>query len=70
MLFNGPTYWILPFERDYSRDAEEWENLWTAILETISPPAKQHTTWDMVLQTLDNRTFQNITFDAKGFRVV
>lgn len=24
----------------------------------------------LVLQTLDNRTFQNITFDAKGFRVV
>lgn len=61
MLGNGLTNCVPPFQRDYSWDEEEWEDLWTAILDTISPTGEPaHYMGYLVLQTLDNPTFQII----------
>ncbi len=65
LLGNGLTYHIPPFQRDYSWDEEEWEDLWIDILGTFptqngseSEPA--HYMGYLVLQTRDNRIFSVI----------
>jgi hypothetical protein len=61
LLGNGLIYRIPRFQRDYSWDEEEWEDLWMDLLGTFpidGEPA--HYMGYLVLQTSDNRTFEVI----------
>ncbi|MDW8395082.1 MAG: DUF262 domain-containing HNH endonuclease family protein [Anaerolineae bacterium] len=58
LLGNGLSYRVPPFQRDYSWDEEEWEDLWTDILGTFPEDGEPaHYMGYLVLQTTDNRTF-------------
>jgi hypothetical protein len=58
LLGNGLIYRIPRFQRDYSWDEEQWEDLWTDILGTLSPDGEPaHYMGYLVLQTDDNRNF-------------
>ena len=61
LLGNGLSYRVPPFQRDYSWEEDEWDNLWQdiqGILESDGEPA--HYMGYLVLQTSDNKTFDVI----------
>lgn len=61
LIGNGLTYRIPAFQRDYSWDEEEWEDLWrdlTAVLQDGGESA--HYMGYLVLETADERTFEVI----------
>jgi len=61
LLGNGLTYRIPRFQRDYSWDEEQWEDLWTDILATLPRDGEPaHYMGYLVLQTFDNRSFEVI----------
>ena len=63
LLGNGLFYKIPRFQRDYSWTLEQWENLWTDILNTIKDPSQEddsHYMGYLVLQSTDDKTFEVI----------
>lgn len=61
LLGNGLIYRVPPFQRDYSWDEEQWEELWTDIVGTLPPDGEPaHYMGYLVLQTSNNRTFEVI----------
>ncbi len=61
LLGNGLIYRIPRFQRDYSWDEEQWEDLWDDILGTLPADGEPaHYMGYLVLQTADNRTFEVI----------
>lgn len=61
LLGNGLTYRIPRFQRDYSWDEEQWEDLWADLLGTLRPDGEPaHYMGYLVLQTADNRIFEVI----------
>ena len=56
-------YKIPRFQRDYSWTLEQWEDLWTDILNTIEDPSQEndsHYMGYLVLQSTDDKTFEVI----------
>ena len=63
LLGNGLFYKIPRFQRDYSWTLEQWEDLWTDILNTIEAPSQEndsHYMGYLVLQSTDDKTFEVI----------
>jgi len=59
LIGNGLTYRIPRFQRDYSWDTNEWEELWADILETIESD-NSHYMGYLVLQSADDKKFDVI----------
>lgn len=58
---NGISYTVPRFQRDYSWDTSEWDDLWQDIQGTITPGGEPaHYMGYLVLQTKDNRNFEVI----------
>lgn len=61
LIGNGLTYRIPRFQRDYSWSADEWEDLWADILDTLSSDGEpSHYMGYLVLQSADDKTFDVI----------
>lgn len=58
---NGLTYRVPPFQRDYSWETDEWEDLWQDILGTLRENGEpSHYMGYLVLQSSDDRRFEII----------
>lgn len=55
LLGNGRTYRVPPFQRDYSWDEEQWEDLWHDIVELRTRPDEQHYMGTIVVEGRDDR---------------
>jgi len=61
LMGNGLTYAILRFQRDYSWNDEEWEDLWTDLAGTLKAGGEPaHYMGYLVLQTRDDKYFDVI----------
>lgn len=61
LIGNGLTYKIPRFQRDYSWDAEQWEDLWVDIMGIIEDPTDSaHYMGYLVLQSTDDKSFDVI----------
>lgn len=61
LIGNGLTYRIPRFQRDYSWDVEQWEDLWTDILSALEEGGQQsHYMGYLVLQSADDKSFDVI----------
>lgn len=64
LIGNGLTYRIPRFQRDYSWDIEQWEDLWADILSSLQQQPKQsHYMGYLVLQSPDDK--QNDIIDGQ-----
>jgi len=52
LISNGKIYRVPPFQRDYSWNEENWEDLWQDILMLHTSPEASHYMGALVLQTL------------------
>ena len=57
VMGNGLKYNVPRFQRDYSWQEEQWEDLWQDIIETIQLESSSHYMGYLVLQTSDNTNF-------------
>lgn len=61
LIGNGLTYRIPRFQRDYSWDVEQWEDLWADILSSLQEGDEQsHYMGYLVLQSADDKSFDVI----------
>lgn len=61
LMGNGLTYRVPPFQRDYSWDEEEWDDLWRDIENILSPEGEPaHYMGYLVLQSRDSKNFDII----------
>jgi hypothetical protein len=60
LVGNGRTYVVPPYQRDYSWEQEQWEDLWEDILELRQDPARRHYLGAIVLQSTSDREFRVI----------
>ena len=61
LIGNGLTYRIPRFQRDYSWDVEQWEDLWADILSVLSDEEESaHYMGYLVLQSKDDKQFDVI----------
>ena len=61
LMGNGLSYKVPPFQRDYSWDSDDWEDLWQDILGLFDDnPEPGHYMGYLVLQSTDNRQFDII----------
>lgn len=54
---NGLRYKIPKFQRDYTWEAEQWDDLWQDIQSLIAKEEEEHYMGYLVLQTSDNKSF-------------
>lgn len=57
---NGLRYEIPKFQRDYSWETEQWDDLWQDIQALLSDEDQEHYMGYLVLQTSNNKEFQII----------
>lgn len=60
LLGNGLTYRIPAFQRDYSWDEGEWEDLWRDLQDTLQEGGQGHYMGYLVLQSSDDKSFEVI----------
>lgn len=60
LIGNGKIYKIPPFQRDYSWEAEQWEDLWNDIQELTRGPEKRHYMGALVVEAKSDREFEVI----------
>jgi len=60
IMGNGLIYEIPKFQRDYTWEAEHWDDLWQDILQLVSNQETEHYMGYLVLQTNDNKNYQII----------
>ncbi|MBL8474162.1 MAG: DUF262 domain-containing protein [Rhodocyclaceae bacterium] len=61
LIGNGLTYQIPRFQRDYSWNSEEWEDLWTDLQDSLKVGGEPaHYMGYLVLQSADDKTFDVI----------
>lgn len=60
LIGNGSIYSVPRFQRDYSWDSEQWEDLWEDILAVVRKPDDAHYMGYLVLQSDDDRMFNII----------
>jgi len=57
LIGNGRVYKVPPYQRDYSWTEEQWEDLWTDILELIDRPDDTHYMGALVVEGKSDREF-------------
>ena len=57
LIGNGKSYRVPPFQRDYSWADEQWEDLWTDILELRAEPDESHYMGALVVEAQSDREF-------------
>ena len=57
LLGNGHIYRVPPFQREYSWDEEQWEDLWDDILELRGHPDDRHYMGALVVEATSDREF-------------
>lgn len=57
LMGNGLTYSIPKFQRDYSWEIEQWDDLWQDIQGVVNEPEKYHYMGYLVLQSADSKNF-------------
>lgn len=57
LMSSSRTYRVPPFQRDYSWEAENWEDLWRDILALRDDPESSHYMGAVVLQSQDEKEF-------------
>jgi uncharacterized protein with ParB-like and HNH nuclease domain len=60
VMGNGIKYEIPKFQRDYTWEAEQWDDLWQDILNLLNDEEPEHYLGYLVLQTTDNKRYQII----------
>lgn len=60
IMGNGIKYEIPKFQRDYTWEAEQWDDLWQDVLQLVSDEETEHYMGYLVLQTNDNKNYQII----------
>ena len=61
LLGNGTTYIVPPFQRDYSWEEEQWEDLWLDIVDIVNEDnPKKHYMAYLVLQKISDKDFHII----------
>ena len=60
LMGNGLRYEIPKFQRDYTWEAEHWDDLWEDVKMLLSQEETEHYMGYLVLQTSDNKNFQII----------
>lgn len=60
IMGNGIKYEIPKFQRDYTWETEQWDDLWQDILLLLSDEETEHYMGYLVLQTTDNKNYQII----------
>ncbi|MCS6935085.1 MAG: DUF262 domain-containing HNH endonuclease family protein [Chitinophagales bacterium] len=60
LMGNGLRYVIPKFQRDYTWDTEQWDDLWFDIQQLWNKNTHEHYMGYLVLQSLDNKSFQII----------
>ena len=57
LVGNGRIYRVPPFQRDYSWEEEQWEDLWNDIAELTGHPEEQHYMGAIVVESQSDREF-------------
>lgn len=60
IMGNGIKYEIPKFQRDYTWEVEQWDDLWQDILQLVSKEETEHYLGYLVLQTADNKNYMII----------
>lgn len=60
LMGNGLRYEVPKFQRDYTWEMEQWDDLWQDIKILLNNEESEHYMGYLVLQTLDNKTFHII----------
>ncbi len=60
LMGNGMRYEIPKFQRDYSWEAEQWDDLWMDLMAIIDQEEMEHYMGYLVLQTSNNKNFSII----------
>lgn len=60
IMGNGIRYEVPKFQRDYTWESEQWDDLWQDIMQLTSNEEAEHYMGYLVLQTINNKTFQII----------
>lgn len=57
LIGNGKWYRVPPYQRDYSWSEEQWEDLWTDVLELHGRPDDRHYMGALVVEGMSDREF-------------
>lgn len=57
LIGNGRTYRVPPYQRDYSWTEEQWEDLWTDLVELADRPEETHYMGALVVESQSDREF-------------
>ena len=68
LLSNGRVYRVPQYQRDYSWEEEQWDDLWNDILELRSRSHERHYTGALVVEAKTDREFQIIRWPAADLR--
>lgn len=60
LIGNGRSYRVPPYQRDYSWNEEQWEDLWNDIVELRQQPRERHYMGALVVEAVSDRDFQVI----------
>ena len=60
LMGNGLRYEIPKFQRDYTWETENWDDLWQDIKALLNDENVEHYLGYLVLQTINNKEFQII----------
>ena len=60
IIGNGRIYRVPPFQRDYSWEEEQWEDLWNDILDLRAKPDERHYMGALVVEARSDREFRII----------
>ncbi len=60
LIGNGKVYRVPPYQRDYSWQEEQWEDLWNDILDLRKDSNQRHYMGTLVIESLTDREFQII----------
>ena len=61
LVGNGKIYRVPPYQRDYSWEEEQWEDLWNDIIELRGRPDDRHYMGALVVEGQSNRSFSSST---------
>lgn len=57
LIGNGKIYRVPPYQRDYSWEEEQWEDLWSDIVELLPTPEGRHYMGALVVEAKSDREF-------------
>lgn len=60
LIGNGKLYRVPPFQRDYSWEEEQWEDLWNDLMELRARPDERHYMGALVVEAKSDREFKII----------